>query len=32
MDDDNSTTIEDIHISNVKSHGIIEYSEDDDED
>ena len=32
IDDDDSTNIEDVHLSNVESHVIIRYNKDDDED
>ena len=31
IDDDDSTNIENVHISNIESHVIIGYNEDDDE-
>ena len=31
-DDDDSTNIEDVHLSNVESHVIIGYNKDEDED
>ena len=31
MDDDDSTNIDDIHFSNIESHVIIGYNEDEDE-